>query len=165
MHGTEELEFDVRAEPALRELETGQPEVVSGRIRAKVYGGGPAAQIQGRRLLTRAERANPQGCTDLPLGPVQKATDRRIQREPRADGNHELPADAIHVERPIHHVARDVRTESDRGKRVLTEHGQDRRGAESCDDDQSLSHRCLGGWVQADTLILPEGYTLPRQRA
>src|SRR5258706_6419630 len=102
MHGTEELEFDVRAEPALRELETGQPEVVSGRIRAKVYGGDPDAQIQGRRLLTRAERANPQRCTDLPLGPVPKATDRPIQREPRADGNHERPADSIAGVRPSH---------------------------------------------------------------
>jgi len=123
MNETEELEFDVRAEPALRELQTGHPEVVTGGIRAKVYSCGPHAQIQGRRLLIRAEPSNPQGCTDLPLGSVQKATDRRGQREPGADGNHELPADAIHVERPIHHVARDVRTESDRGKRVLTEHG------------------------------------------
>src|SRR6266536_6114322 len=84
MNETEELEFDVRAEPALRELQTGHPEVVTGGIRAKVYSCGPHTQIQGRRLLTRAERSNPQGCTDLPLGSVQKPTDRRIQRPARA---------------------------------------------------------------------------------
>src|SRR5690349_15600488 len=61
MHWPEELELDVRAEPAPRDLQTRQPQVVSGRVRAKVYHCRPHAQIEGRRALTRPERSNPQG--------------------------------------------------------------------------------------------------------
>src|SRR5882672_8118693 len=98
MHGAEELELHVRAEPTAGKLETGDPEVVSGRIGAKVYCCRADAQIKGRGALARAERTNAQGRTDFPLGAIQESTNGRVDAETRSDRYHELTAETIHVE-------------------------------------------------------------------
>src|SRR5690242_2742005 len=121
MQGAEELELDVRTESTTGQLQAGNPEIVSRRIRAKVYGCQPHAEIQGRGTVLRTEGAVAERGTDFPLGPIDESADCRVQAEPRSNRHDELPPDTVQVEWPIHHVAADVCAEAEWWECLLAE--------------------------------------------
>jgi len=121
MHGTEELEFDVRTESTTGQLQAGDPEVVSRRVGPKVYGRNPHAEIQRRGTVLRTERTIAERGTEFPLAAIEESANRRVHAEPRSDRHDELCPDTVLVEWPIHHVAGDVRAESEWWECLLTE--------------------------------------------